>query len=241
MRRFLRVLMNSAGWSLGIAAGIFLLSGGAAVSDWSGVLTASIRDAFVPHSPAILAEFDLTAPPPPPTDTFSSPVGSGDLSQASIVQQEARILPAAPPPFIRIRITQVAAGVAGAGDEFIELHNPNLKDILLTGWSLRKKSSDGSTASLVSKIVFEGKVIPAGSYFLLVNAGGYLGSVPPDGRWAKSNTITYREYGLVLSDEEGRVVDEVVLPLLAKGEAAVREGESWRVGAPSPRNSFIKE
>ncbi|MEI7424880.1 MAG: lamin tail domain-containing protein, partial [Candidatus Staskawiczbacteria bacterium] len=51
---------------------------------------------------------------------------------------------------------------------FIELYNPNNKNIDLTGWYLqRKDKNDTSWSSLVSSTNFSGKMIPANGYFLI--------------------------------------------------------------------------
>ena len=51
---------------------------------------------------------------------------------------------------------------------FVELYNPNSTDVGLTGWYLqRKDSNDTSWGSFVSSTNFEGKIIPAGGYFLI--------------------------------------------------------------------------
>lgn len=238
VRRFLRVLMNTATWSLGIIAGIFLLFNGIAVSEWPKIVSQSMRDAFLPPSPRLLAEFDLSDPQPSP-DLL--PAASESVrSQPASPKKEVSAVRSAPSDLLReVRITQLSAGVAASGDEFIELYNPHSESVPLTGWSLRKKDPDGGTDQLVSKIVFEGKTIPARSFFLLVNAGGYLGSIPPDGRWAKSNTLVYHEHALVLRDAQGRIVDEVILPALKKGVAAWRVLDGWSIAAPAPRNSFV--
>lgn len=56
----------------------------------------------------------------------------------------------------------------GDKDIFIELYNPNEKDVDLTGWYLQRKTKDSQNfSSFVSKNLFQDKKIKAKDYFLL--------------------------------------------------------------------------
>jgi len=51
---------------------------------------------------------------------------------------------------------------------FIEIYNPNSSEVNLTDWYIQRKTATGSDwNSFVSSIKFEGKIIPAKSYFLI--------------------------------------------------------------------------
>lgn len=88
-------------------------------------------------------------------------------------------------PLKNILISEIQIEGQTAKDEFVELYNPNNVDVNLTGFSLKKKISNGSESNLVSGANFVGS-IPALGYFLIAprnNEDGtpnYTGAIPPD-------------------------------------------------------------
>jgi len=128
-----------------------------------------------------------------------------------------------------------------ASYEFIELYNAGPNAVDLTGWRMTKKTSSGSESNLVAVSRFEGKKIQAGKYFLLVNQGGYNGSVVADLAWPASYTLAYTNNAVVLYDAGGGKVEEITWPEIPKNQSFVRV--SWNnsqfaiQGQPSPQNS----
>ncbi|KKU91713.1 MAG: Polymorphic membrane protein [Candidatus Jorgensenbacteria bacterium GW2011_GWA1_48_11] len=143
---------------------------------------------------------------------------------------------------LQILISEIMVGMDGnASYEFIELYNAGPNAVDLTGWRMTKKTSSGSESNLVAVSRFEGKKIQAGKYFLLVNQGGYNGSVVADLAWPASYTLAYTNNAVVLYDAGGGKVEEITWPEIPKNQSFVRV--SWNnsqfaiQGQPSPQNS----
>ncbi len=122
-------------------------------------------------------------------------------------------------------ISQIQTTGEPATDEFVELYNPTLDEIDLTGWRLtRKTASGGTTENLVGSI--SGTILAHG--FFLISHQDYNGTPGPDllystsADFADNNTI-------ILSQKIGTnsylIIDEVGL-----GSAIEREGTA----APNP-------
>ncbi len=135
------------------------------------------------------------------------------------VQTKLVAVPSGPPP--KIVISQlVTRGPAGAGDEFVELYNPNDQAVSLAGWRLQSKSASGATW-----INRSGDGLPASSsiaahgYFLLSSAD-YSGEIMPDYRHSG---------GWGLSDDGGhlRLVDgqDYLLDKVGYNQANDSEGQ----------------
>lgn len=73
-----------------------------------------------------------------------------------------------------IVITEVMPNAVGAnetGREWIELHNPTLADVDLSGWSLTDADPCGFPFTLIGKsVVPEGTILPAGGYLQVIFA-----------------------------------------------------------------------
>ena len=142
-----------------------------------------------------------------------------------------------------ILISEIMAGVdANSSYEFIEFFNPTANLIDLTGWSIKKKSSTGSESTLVSASRFEGKIIPANKYFLLVNEGGYNGSVAPDIFWPKSYTLAYANNAIIIYNANSELVEEVGWSEIPKDQSIERESfgnNQFKIQSnPNPQNSI---
>ncbi|MDP3947184.1 MAG: lamin tail domain-containing protein, partial [bacterium] len=128
---------------------------------------------------------------------------------------------------MHVVISEIAAGIDGNPDyEFIELYNPTTTTVELTGWSIKKKSSTGSESSLLVASRLEGKVILPNHYFLTANEEGYTGSLAPDIRWAKSNTLAYTNNAVTLYDASSARVDEASWIEIPKGKSWERKAVS---------------
>ncbi|MDP3974765.1 MAG: lamin tail domain-containing protein, partial [Candidatus Jorgensenbacteria bacterium] len=139
-------------------------------------------------------------------------------------------------------ISEVMAGKDGAANwDFVELYNPSVAPVSLTGWSMKKRTASGSESSLVSvsakdpSASFEGKTIPAGGYFLLANTEGYTGVPAADVKWPKSYTLAYTNNAVVFYDANGAKVSEVSWTEIPKGKSYARVNDSFVLGNPTPR------
>jgi signal peptidase I len=92
-----------------------------------------------------------------------------------------------PPVADHIVISEVQIHGANANQDFVELYNPMSSSVGLSGWKLRKRTSNGTESSLV--VIGNGKSIPSHGFFLWANdQGGYSTSVGADE--SNSNNIS---------------------------------------------------
>ena len=131
-----------------------------------------------------------------------------------------------PPPVLtnHVVISELApAGPSGAGDEFVELHNPTNADVSLSNWKLLYKAATGG--SFATSYTFSiGAKISARGYYLLelsfLNSGTYSGS-----------TLSNGSYSLAMAGNGGHVrlvqADGVtVVDTVGYGTANVPEGSA---------------
>ncbi|MCP6720248.1 MAG: lamin tail domain-containing protein [Patescibacteria group bacterium] len=164
-------------------------------------------------------------------DTVTT-LGDDTKESGELVEVEVTVIPeqnfSPPPPFTgsQVLISEIMAGINGnAKHEFIELYNPASSPVDLSGWTLKKKSSTGRESSLVVSSRLESKIIPPGSYFLLVNSGGWTGSMIPDVEWPSSYNLAYTNNAISIYNKDGEVVDEVNWQEIPKGRSFERP--SW--------------
>ncbi len=159
---------------------------------------------------------------------------------STIVQTALTVASTKKPPIL---ISEIMAGIEGnAKYEFIELYNPGPKPVDLTGFTLKKKTSTGNESVLVVAKHFEGKIMPPGGYFLLVNSEGWLGSPQPDVLWPSSNTLAYTNNGISLYDGTGELIDLVNWEEIPKGSSLERvswDGNLFKI-QPFPSPSGLK-
>lgn len=136
-------------------------------------------------------------------------------------------------PIPRILINEVQFHGETNRDEFIELFNPGLDDVDLSGWTLRKKTSGGSESALVSSSSFEG-VIPAGDYFLIATAqteddgsSKYRGAVLPDLHFSGQTYYIAADNTILLYGPNGSLID-----LVGYGQAEDYDGEPFPDNPP---------
>ncbi len=139
-------------------------------------------------------------------------------------------------------ISEIMVGVDGNSSyEFIELYNPGTETLVLTGWSMKKKSSTGTESSLVAASRLEGKAIPAGKYFLLAHDGGYDGGMGADVLWPASYSLAYTNNSVVLIKPDGTRVEEVTWTEIPAGKSFARvswDSNQFTVAdIPTPQNS----
>ncbi len=166
-------------------------------------------------------------------------------SPASSTSIAATSTPSSTPPTdnsnntSKIVISEIMAGSdLGSDDEFVELWNQGTQVVSLTGWSIKKKTSSGAESTLVSASRLEGKSIPPGKRFLLINEGGYKGGVPGDASWPKSYTLAYTNNSVVLYDGNNNKLEGVAWTEIIKGQSYEKqEGSFVMQPSPNPQNS----
>lgn len=141
----------------------------------------------------------------------------------------------------KVLVSEIMAGSDGNADnEFIELYNPTDSPISLSGWMIKKRTSNGTESVLVSSLRFSGRAIPARGYFLITHEGLYQGTTPADMSWPSTYTIAYSDNSILLYDGTQRVVENVSWAVIPVGQSYARtswDGNAFVAGAPTPRNS----
>lgn len=185
------------------------------------VTSKPIADILASNSPIIATASIITVPQISPTSSTNYSLPTANL---------------------KVLISEIMVGMDGnANYEFIELYNPNVGTVDLTGWKITKKTSSGSESTLVASKWLDGKILPAGKYFLLGNSSGYNSSVVADVSWPASYTLAYTNNAVVLYDGNGVKVEEVGWPEIPKGQSWTRS--SWESSnfsiqsVPNPQNS----
>lgn len=163
--------------------------------------------------------------------TISGPVPSGQADQSSNAQP------------LKVLISEVMMGMNGnANYDFVELYNNSDSPALLTGLSIKKKSSTGKESSLVAESRLTGKTISEHGYFLLANDSGYAGSVKADVIWPSSYSLAASKNGIVLYDANNKAIDSATWDTIPDGASFVRDGWSSTVfhinSTPTPQNSL---
>lgn len=178
--------------------------------------------------------------------TISGNVSVSATFKSTIPSQSA---PPPPPPQAaaggKVLISEIMTGSdISADDEFIELYNPTNAAIDLTGWMLKKRTSTGSTSTLVVASRLDGKSILAGKHFLLAREGGYSGAIVPDALWPASSAyaLAYTNNAIMFYDAGGAIVEEISWTEIPKNQSYERqppaEGGQFVVQpTPNPQNS----
>ncbi len=194
---------------------------------------ASIKEVFVASSVPVVATSAtpvsvMVASTPEPSVSTSTPTPAVIPEPQS---EPAASTVAAEPQSTGLAITEVMAGSQQSGDdEFIELYNGTGRDILLTGFSIKKKASSGNESSLVSVSRLQGKIIPAGKHFLIVHEGKYSGDVTPDVTWPASYSLAYTNNAVVLYGPNAEKLAELSWLEIPKGQSSASP-------VPMPQNS----
>ncbi len=106
-------------------------------------------------------------------------------------------------------ISEIQIGGATANDEFVELYNPTLADINLSGWRLTKKSDTGlTTNNLLTS--FPDKTISAKGYFLIAHPTGYDGGALADAVYSTSASIAPNNSIILYYSDVGRTIIDMV-------------------------------
>lgn len=169
------------------------------------------------------------------SSSSSTPAGPQDSTSSPPVVQN--------PAAMKILISEVMAGSsASVGDEFIEIYNYGSEPADLTGWTIKKKTSSGAESALVATSRLEGKIIPAGKYFLLAHEGGYAGAAAADVLWPSSYSLAYTNNSITIYNGSGAVIDAVSWAEIPKDKSYLRQALDISAGftvsdTPGPQNS----
>lgn len=113
--------------------------------------------------------------------------------------------------FANVLINEVQIGVEGnANDEFIELYNNGSTEVVLTGFSIYKKTSSGAESSIVAKSRFEDKKIPANGILFLAREGEYTGTKTVDILWPNSYSLASNNSLTLYKDYENKIIEDTV-------------------------------
>ncbi len=120
-------------------------------------------------------------------------------------------------------------GTGGSNDDWVEIYNPTVDSVLLTGWSLQKQSQ--ASTSAISKISLSGE-IPAGAYFLVVRNSATtslleLADITASLSLASNNVVYLVNNNINIDGKD----DENIVDFVGMGSAENFEGSAT---APSP-------
>lgn len=88
-------------------------------------------------------------------------------------------------------------------ERFIELYNPNLSDVDLTGYYIQRKiKTDTSWGSLITSTNFNGKIIKSKDYFLIAKANDSA-DISSDFTLTDDNSLVLKKSGSVIVDKVG--------------------------------------
>jgi hypothetical protein len=107
-----------------------------------------------------------------------------------------------------VLISEIKISGLTADDEFIELYNPTSLPINLTGYTLKKKNSNGNESTLLTSSRFNGKIIQPKSFLLLAREEKYQGLIQPDIFWPSSYNLA-SDNTIILYDASGTIIDKV--------------------------------
>jgi len=113
--------------------------------------------------------------------------------------------------FANVLINEVQIGVEGnANDEFIELYNNGSTEVVLTGFSIYKKTSSGAESSVVAKSRFEDKKIPVNGILFLARDGEYTGTKTIDISWPNSYSLASNNSLTLYKDYDSKIIEDTV-------------------------------
>ena len=113
----------------------------------------------------------------------------------------------------QIVISEIQTAGENSQDEFVELFNPNQREVNLFQWSLKKKTASGTEMNLVSSHNSE-EIIPSQGYFLVVppvsdDSHGYQGIVAPDIYYSSQSNSIADNNTVLLYNPLGQLADKV--------------------------------
>jgi len=149
----------------------------------------------------------------------------------------------------RVVINEVQ--ISPIADRFVELYNEGGSDVDLTGWYLQRRTATGTTySSMVTSTSFEGKIIKAGSYFLISKSSLDNTDIIAEGmtltdgnsiRLKKNEKEVVYEIGIGNSS----ICGDICVPSPAENKSSQRTvGGDWVVSVPTPgkvNSSLLEE
>lgn len=180
---------------------------------------------------------------PQATSTSSTAPASTDSHAAtSSSKQDAPDAPG--PDTASLFLSEIQAGGADAGDEFVELYNPNDRSVSVAGWSLQYFAA--SETAVAQKRDLPDLSVPAHGYLLVARemsggADGYRGATVADYvhrsytlSGAGATVALVRSMEKAASTSDASVVDWVRYPKLLAGQSYERAAEGAE-GCLDPR------
>lgn len=106
------------------------------------------------------------------------------------------------PSYPKILISEIQ--ISPTEERFIELYNPNNKEVNLTGWYIQRKTETGTSwISSVSSAQFEGKIIQSGSHFLIARSSTLNPDILLDLTLTENNVILLKNPNRETVDKVG--------------------------------------
>lgn len=106
----------------------------------------------------------------------------------------------------KILISEIqTAGESDEKEEFVELYNPNDKDVDLSNWYIEKKTKSGAVSYFDKKSLFSGKIISAKGHFLIAREGYFTGlaDISVDAALSDDSTLVLKNSDEEISDKVG--------------------------------------
>ncbi len=183
-------------------------------------------------APVLPAIVPIVVPPPAPVIPITPPVQTVVIATTSS-DVDAPVVSAPTSSLANIGAVLISEVMTGRKDDadydFIELYNTGDAPIVLTGWTIKKRTSSGAESGLVAAARLKDKSIPAHGYLLLANETGYTGTPPADVVWPDSYSLAAANNSIALYKNGGAVADEAKWQEIPDGGAIVRD--SWSVSS----------
>ncbi len=147
-----------------------------------------------------------------------------------------------------VLINQIMIGQnEGAKNEFIGLYNPNDFPVDLTGYALKKKSTSGSEANLISNKAFSG-IIGAKSFFL-ISSPEFGHQIFSDLNYSTSNSLSKNNTVILYTDDKeisdklgyGEVSDFYSQPAVLPENNQILKRNNIELANPNNSFDFIIE
>jgi len=175
-----------------------------------------------PVTPVILSD-PIASPVTFNSNSIAPPV----IFDSNSIQDNPSNAPIVPEDNVaeKVFISEVQTAGKTTKDEFIELYNPNTKDINLAGFALKKKTSTGNESNLISSSAFSG-IIPALGFFLITpqkNDDGtenYQGLVAPDVRYSGKSFSVADDSTVLLYGKNNVLIDKIGFGVASDFEVA---------------------
>jgi hypothetical protein len=142
-------------------------------------------------------------------------------------------------------ISEAAAGIGSAGNEFVEIYNYGDKNINLKDGGLKLKIINSSGTATSKTLTWINETIPAKGYFLFG-----AGDVGIDFDATYGGTLLTGNGGVMITNKDGDILDRVTWSDLKTGQSLQRKTDNFEKdsnlnfvlnGSPDPQNSSYIE